>query len=181
LQDREQLLEGGNFTIGGVGLDAISVVCVCSLIVVLGLVHHFWRHSQIGLAVRATADDRDAAESVGIPVQRVVLCTFLFAGLVAGIAGIVLASSYSRVDPTMGFAPGLKAFVAALAGGLHDPRRAALGGVFLGIAETVAVVVGLSAYRDALVLLLLVLILLGQAQLQARSHLLRTPLVEEEE
>jgi len=81
----------------------------------------------------------------------------------------------------MGFAPGLKAFVAALAGGLHDPRRAALGGVFLGIAETVAVVVGLSAYRDALVLLLLVLILLGQAQLQARSHLLRTPLVEEEE
>ena len=170
----------GRVAVAGVDLDSTSVLCVGSMLAVLGLIHVLWRHTHVGLAVRAVADDRDAAESVGISSQRVVLWTFLLAGTVAGIAGVVLATSLSRVEPTMGFAPGLKAFVAALAGGLHDPRKAALGGLFLGIAETLAVVAGLSAYRDALVLLVLVGILLVQAQLQEHSPLLRASLVEED-
>ena len=170
----------GSIAVGGVDVDSTSVLCATSMLVVLGLVHILWQHTHVGLAVRAVADDRDAAESVGISSQRIVLWTFLLAGTVAGIAGIALAASLSRVDPTMGFAPGLKAFVAALAGGLHDPRKAALGGLFLGIAETLAVVAGLSAYRDALVLLALVGILLAQARLQDRSPLLRTSLIEED-
>lgn len=156
------------------------VLAIGGLIVLFLSVHWAWTRTRFGLAVRAIADDREAAESVGIPSIRTICWVFCAAGGAAGIAGVVLALSFSRIDPYMGFAPALKAFVAALAGGLHDPRRAAVGGVALGIAETLLVAVGFSAYRDAIVLGLLVAALLVQARIQASSRVLRAPLAAEE-
>jgi branched-chain amino acid transport system permease protein len=166
----------GTLSIGGIQLGSVTVVSIASTALLLVLIHIFWKHSPVGLSARAVADDRDAAESVGIHTQGIVLVTFLFAGMAAGIAGIVLADSYSRVDPTMGFAPGLKAFVAALVAGLHDPRKAALGGFFLGALETAAVAIGLSAYRDAIVLGIMVAVMLVRARVLAQSMVVQAPL-----
>jgi branched-chain amino acid transport system permease protein len=165
---------------GDITLNATdSFIIICTLLLLL-LIHFFWKHTRFGLFVRAVADDREAAECIGIHTDKVVMGVFLFAGMVAGIAGIALAASFGRVEPTMGFEPGLKAFVAALAGGLNDPRRAALGGIILGVAETITIVIGLSAYRDAIVFMLLVFVLTARAIFEARSTTLRSQPLEME-
>ncbi len=156
---------------GTLHIDALGVFAIASAVLLLGLTHVVWMHSRAGLLIRSVADDREAAECVGINADRVVMLTFLGAGMAAGVAGVVLASFFGRVEPTMGFGPALKAFVAALVGGLKDPRRAALGGLLLGLAETATISVGLSAYREAMVLGLLVTVLLVQARRQARQVL----------
>lgn len=147
----------------GFKVDSLGIVTVLTVGGLLVLVHWLWKYSTIGRKVRAVADDRDNAEACGINANGVTILVFAFAGAVSGIAGVILASSFGRLEPTIGFAPALKAFVAALAGGLTDPRRAALGGLALGVLETLAVAVGLSAYRDALVLSLLVFVLVVRA------------------
>jgi branched-chain amino acid transport system permease protein len=164
--------------VGGIFLTATDFFIVICTVVILVLIHLFWRHTRFGLYVRAVADDREAAECIGIHTDRVAERLFFFAGMVAGIAGIALASSFGRVEPTMGFEPGLKAFVAALAGGLNDPRKAALGGILLGSAETVTIAVGLSAYRDAIVLLLFVSVLTLRAISEEYSMTLKVHPVE---
>ena len=161
--------------IGAVQIDSVGLFCLVSAGLVLVAVHVLWRHSRLGLLIRAVADDRESAEAAGISADRVTIATFLAAGASAGIAGIVLASSFGRVEPTMGFAPAVKAFVAALVGGLRDPRGAAAGGLLLGFAETLAVAAGLSAYRDAVVLSLLVVLLLIRARTQI--HVITPPAV----
>lgn len=168
------------FTISSTRISAASILALTSLCGLFLLVHIVWTRTRFGLTVRAIADDREAAESSGIPSGRIIRWVFCVAGGAAGIAGVVLALSFSRIDPYMGFAPALKAFVAALVGGLQDPRRAALGGVTLGVAETVLVAIGLSAYRDAIVLSMLVLTLLFQARIRSSSRILQAPLVNEE-
>jgi branched-chain amino acid transport system permease protein len=168
------------FVLFGIRITSASILAITSLIILLLLIHLMWTRSRFGMAIRAVADDREAAESIGISSARTILWVFCAAGGAAGIAGVVLALSFSRIDPYMGFAPALKAFVAALVGGLHDPRRAALGGVALGVSETILVVVGLSAYRDAIILTMLVTALLIQARIQASSRILRAPLAVEE-
>lgn len=163
-----QVLGAGSLISGRIHLDTLSLVTLLGTGAILVSVHILWAHTRLGLMVRAVADDRDAAECLGISADRVTMVVFFAAGLAAGFAGLVLASSFARVEPTMGFAPALKAFVAALVGGLRDPRGAALGGLCLGAAETVAVAVGLSAYRDAAVLLLLVVALVVRARAEGR-------------
>lgn len=164
----------------GAMINATEVFIVIITVVLLALIHYFWKHTKFGLQVRAVADDREAAECIGINSDRIVMAVFLFAGMVAGIAGIALAASFGRVEPTMGFEPGLKAFVAALAGGLNDPRRSALGGILLGATETLTIAVGLSAYRDAIVLLLFVSVLTMRAISEARSTTLKSQPLETE-
>lgn len=166
--------------LGDISLNATDVFIVICTVVLLVLIHFFWKHTRFGLYVRAVADDREAAECIGIHADKVIMGIFLFAGMIAGIAGIALAASLGRVEPTMGFEPGLKAFVAALAGGLNDPRRAALGGILLGVAETVTIVIGLSAYRDAIVFMLFVSVLTARAISEARSTTLRNQYLEME-
>jgi len=165
---------------GGINLNVTEIFIVICTAVLLALIHFFWKHTRFGLYVRAVADDREAAECVGIHANKVIMGVFLSAGMAAGIAGIALAASFGRVEPTMGFEPGLKAFVAALAGGLHDPRRAALGGILLGAVETITIAIGLSAYRDAIVFMLLVSVLTVRAIIEAHSTTLRTQPLEME-
>ena len=169
------------FSFFGTNISPATLLATGALIGLFLAVHLVWTRTRFGLVVRAVADDREAAESVGISSARTIAWVFCAAGGAAGIAGVVLALSFSRIDPYMGFAPALKAFVAALAGGLHDPRRAALGGMALGVVETILVAIGLSAYRDAVVLAMLVAALLVQAHIQTSSRILRAPLAAEGE
>jgi len=109
----------------------IGVVAGAMLVGLLQLVHR----TQLGKAIRAVATDRKAASLMGIDVDRIVLLTFLIGGALAGIAGVLYAMQFGRIDPFSGFVPGLKAFTAAVLGGIGSISGAMVGGLVLGVLE----------------------------------------------
>lgn len=124
----------------------------------------FWgviRFTPIGRAIRATAEDRDAAKLMGIGVDRVISTTFIFGSAMAAVAGILYSQRYGFAAATMGFVPGLKALVAAVLGGIGSIPGAFVGGLVLGISEELAAsyVPQGSAYRDVIAFGVLVVIL----------------------
>lgn len=141
-------------------LDATIVVTTLAILVALTL---FVRRSRLGMAMRATAENPLAASLMGIRINRAIATAFALGGALAGIAGVFWAGRAGQVEPLMGFLPGLKAFVAAVIGGVGSLPGAVLGGFLLGFAEVLFL--GLlppayGAYRDAFVFGLLILILL---------------------
>ena len=95
------------------------------------------KRTRIGKAMRAVSEDADAAQLMGIPIDWVVAATFFLGALVAGIGGVAYMATYSVVYPLMGFLPGLKAFVAAVIGGIGSIPGAIVGGLVLGLAESI--------------------------------------------
>jgi branched-chain amino acid transport system permease protein len=129
----------------------------------LFLLLFFVKRTKLGIAMRACADNLSAARLMGINVNVVISASFVIGSALATVAGIMLAGQYGTIDPLMGFVPGLKAFIAAVIGGIGSLSGAALGGYILGLAEIL--IVGLlpvqfSPYRDAFVFILLILVLL---------------------
>src|SRR5476651_108681 len=112
------------------------------------------------MAMRALAFNPEAAALVGINTDVVISFTFGLGSALAAAAGILFAVNYPAIDPLMGIMPGLKAFVAAVLGGIGNMTGAMLGGLILGMAEVMAVGYGQSTYRDAIAFIILVLILL---------------------
>lgn len=159
-----EILTGSYVKLGEVNIDALSIfTIICTVLLFLSL-HLIWQHTRWGLMIRAVADDWESAECAGINAGRMIMLTFLIAGLAAGLSGVVLAASFGRVEPSMGFGPSIKAFVAALVFGLDSPKGAALGGLLLGLGETFTVAAGLSSYRDAVVLTFLVVLIILRAR-----------------
>lgn len=150
-------------TVGGIRftpLDALTLGLVLVLMVGLGL---FINRSRTGMAMRASSENLQAARLIGINVNHVVGAAFVIGSALAGVAGFLWAGRYGIIDPFMGFLPGLKAFVAAVIGGIGSIRGAVVGGILLGVAE-VGFVGFLppeySGFRDAFVFGLLLLVLL---------------------
>jgi branched-chain amino acid transport system permease protein len=150
-------------TVGGIRftpLDALTLGLVLVLMVGLGL---FINRSRTGMAMRASSENLQAARLIGINVNHVVGAAFIIGSALAGVAGFLWAGRYGIIDPFMGFLPGLKAFVAAVIGGIGSIRGAVVGGILLGVAE-VGFVGFLppeySGFRDAFVFGLLLLVLL---------------------
>lgn len=110
--------------------------------------------------MRAVSVDSDAAQLMGINVNRTISFTFALGSALAAAAGVLIGLYYNSIDPTMGTVPGLKAFVAAVLGGIGSIPGAALGGFLIGMIETIANALGLSMYKDAVVYAVLILILL---------------------
>ncbi|GAA1622478.1 branched-chain amino acid ABC transporter permease [Leucobacter chromiireducens] len=136
------------------------VVLVVAVLVTLA----FWaviRFTPIGRAIRATAEDKDAARLMGIGVDRVISTTFVLGSAMAAIAGLLYSQRYGFAAATMGFLPGLKALVAAVLGGIGSIPGAFIGGLVLGISEefAAAYVPQGSAYRDVIAFGILVIIL----------------------
>lgn len=124
----------------------------------------FWavvRFTPIGRAIRATAEDKDAARLMGIGVDRVISTTFILGSAMAAIAGILYSQKYGFAAATMGFIPALKALVAAVLGGIGSIPGAFVGGLVLGVSEELAAayVPQGSAYRDVIAFGILVIIL----------------------
>lgn len=126
----------------------------------------FVRHTRLGRAMRATAEDLQAAELVGIPTNRVIAMAFLIGTAFAALAGILYAQAYSFAHPTMGFMPGLKALTAAVLGGIGSIPGAAIGGMLLAFVETFAAgyLPNGAAYRDAIGFAVLILVLVIRPQ-----------------
>lgn len=116
--------------------------------------------TKIGKAMRALSDNIQVAELMGIPTDRVITITFLIGSALAGAAGVLIGFSYPRLDPLMGAMLGLKAFVAAVLGGIGSIPGAMVGGVVMGLIESSVSTFGASTYRDAVAFAILILILL---------------------
>lgn len=118
--------------------DTVPLKSLVILIVagaMLGGLVHVVHHTRLGKAIRAVATDRKAASLMGVDVDRIVMLTFLIGGALAGVAGTLYALEFGRVDPFSGFVPGLKAFTAAVLGGIGSIPGAMVGGIVLGILE----------------------------------------------
>lgn len=113
------------------------LVIVTALLMLLGL-HLFVNWTRVGTAIRAVAQDPETASLMGIHVDRIIALTFFVGGAMGGVAGVLFGLHYSLINPYTGFIPGLKAFTAAVLGGIGNIPGAVLGGIVLGLMEALA-------------------------------------------
>jgi len=120
------------------GVSIKSLIVIISAVLMLVGLNYLVNATRIGKAIRAVAQDRPTASLMGINVNRIISITFLVGGLLGGAAGVLYALKFTRIDPFVGFMPGLKAFAAAVLGGIGNLTGALLGGIVLGMLETFA-------------------------------------------
>jgi branched-chain amino acid transport system permease protein len=118
-------------------LKTQALVILTAIVVMIGLVQ-FVARTKTGKSMRAVSEDREIASLMGINVNRVVVVTFAIGGILAGVAGVLFALVFGQVNAFMGFIPGIKAFTAAVLGGIGSIAGAALGGLIIGVVESVA-------------------------------------------
>jgi branched-chain amino acid transport system permease protein len=157
----EQVLDLGGVKVSAVNLT-IPVVAGVSFLILLWIVYR----TRTGLGMRAIAHDMDTARIMGVNVNRTVSITFALGSALAAVGGIMWGLKYPQIQPLMGVIPGLKAFIAAILGGIGSIPGALIGGLALGIAEIllVAFFPEATGYRDAFAFLLLVVVLLVRPQ-----------------
>jgi branched-chain amino acid transport system permease protein len=115
-----------------------SLLVVGTALAMLAALYFFVNRTKLGTAIRAVAQDPDAAALMGIPVDRIISLTFFVGGAMGGAAGVLFGLHYSLINPYSGFGPGLKAFTAAVLGGIGNIPGAVLGGLVLGLMEAFA-------------------------------------------
>ena len=115
-----------------------SLLVIITAILTLAGLHFFVNRTKMGMAIRAVAQDPDTASLMGVAVNRVIALTFFVGGALGGLAGVLFGIHYSLVNPYSGFVPGLKAFTAAVLGGIGNIPGAMLGGMLLGLLEAFA-------------------------------------------
>jgi branched-chain amino acid transport system permease protein len=145
--------------VGGVNVSALVVV----MIVVAGLMmwglHALVQRTTLGRSIRAVAEDREMAAIMGVNVRRVIALTFFLGSALGGAGGVLVGLYYTQIDFFMGYSAGLKAFTAAVLGGIGNIRGAMLGGLILGLVESLAVTFMNPAYKDIVAFAVLILTL----------------------
>jgi branched-chain amino acid transport system permease protein len=145
---------------GGLAVSNIQLAVLTTALILMGGLQFIVMRTRFGRAMRAVAWDAPAAALMGVPVDRVIQGTFVLGSMLAAAAGVLVGLSNPKIDPLMGLMPGLKAFVAAVLGGIGSIPGAMLGGLLLGVIETLVAGYLSSTYRDAIAFVVLVLILL---------------------
>jgi len=148
-------LAGGQLVITG----EVIVTILASIVIMVGLTL-FTGRTRMGKAMRAVSEDRDAAQLMGISVNRTISMTFAIGSALAAVAGVLLCSTVPTLQPTTGSMPGIRAFTAAVFGGIGSIPGAMLGGILLGIIETFSKKYISTEFSDAIVFAVLILILL---------------------
>ena len=146
--------------IGPVSIPGIKALVIIASVLLMLALHILVNYTRTGKAMRSVSYDMQASSLMGINVNKTIAVTFAIGSVLAGAGGVLYASAYPQVDPLMGYMPGLKAFVAAVLGGIGSIPGAMIGGVILGIAETMTQGYGPSQYADAISFGILILILL---------------------
>ncbi|MDI9481649.1 MAG: branched-chain amino acid ABC transporter permease [Bacillota bacterium] len=149
-----------SFNIGGIVVTMQQVLIVCITIILMAFLQFIVKRTRTGKAMRAVSLDRDAAELMGINVDNTISFTFALGSALAGAAGILVGIYYNSINPLMGILPGLKAFVAAVFGGIGIIPGAMIGGYFIGTVEVMVAGYGNSMFKDAVVFAILILILI---------------------
>ncbi len=154
------LLSNKVFHLGNVLINMQQIYIVVTAIALMILLQFIVHKTKTGKAMRAVSIDRDAAQLMGIKVDNTISITFAIGSAFAGAAGVLVGIYYNSIDPLMGIMPGLKAFIAAVFGGIGNIPGAMIGGMAIGIMETLVSGYGYSLYRDAVVFAFLILILI---------------------
>jgi branched-chain amino acid transport system permease protein len=155
-----ELFPVATFDLGGVFISSNQLVVIGVTLVLLFALRFIVLRTKIGTAMRAVSMNKQAASLVGINNDYVISFTFALGSALAAAGGILYSLNYPSIDPLMGVLPGLKAFVAAVLGGIGNIPGAALGGLLLGVVETFVNGSEWSTYKDAIAFTLLILILL---------------------
>ncbi len=155
-----RLLPSRNVELGGLVLNSNQLIVFGLTLVLLLALRYIVLRTRIGTAMRAVSFNHQAAALMGNNIDSVISFTFALGSALAAAAGVLYAMNYPAIDPLMGVMPGLKAFVAAVLGGIGNIPGAALGGVLLGLVESFVRGSAYSTYADAIAFAILILILL---------------------
>ncbi|MDR1568585.1 MAG: branched-chain amino acid ABC transporter permease [Streptococcaceae bacterium] len=155
-----QVMDIKKYDFGPISVSNIQLLILGVSILLMLLLQLVVKKTKMGKAMRAVSVDSDAAQLMGINVNRTISFTFALGSALAGAGGVLIGLYYNSIDPLMGMTPGIKAFVAAVLGGIGIIPGAALGGFVIGMLETLSTALGLSDYRDAVVYAVLIVILL---------------------
>lgn len=155
-----QVLETVKYDFGPISVTNVQLTILGVSLFLMVALQFIVKKTKMGKAMRAVSVDSDAAQLMGINVNSTISFTFALGSALAGAAGVLIGLYYNSLDPLMGMVPGIKAFVAAVLGGIGIIPGAALGGFIIGLLETLSVSIGLSSYRDLVVYAVLIIILL---------------------
>lgn len=158
-----QAITPKNYDLGFFTISNIQLLILVTTLVLMVVLQFIVRGTKMGKAMRAVSVDPDAAQLMGINVNRTISFTFAIGSALAAAGGVLIGLYYNSIDPLMGVTPGLKAFVAAVFGGIGIIPGAALGGFAIGIIETFisgSPIEGMAQYKDAIVYGILIVVLL---------------------
>jgi branched-chain amino acid transport system permease protein len=151
-------------SLGVVDVQVQQLIMIGASLAVMAALYVFVMKTRTGRSIRAVAEDPDVAALMGVDVNRAIVTTFVVGAAAAGAAGVLVAIYFRQVEFFMGFVPGIKAFTAAVLGGIGNVPGAMLGGYFLGLAEALGSQALPTAYKDLIAFALLVLVLVFRPQ-----------------
>jgi len=154
-----ELLDKVIYTWGNVSVTNLKIIVIFAAIAVFLILEFIVTRTRIGMAMRGISYDKFAIPLMGIPIDSVIVFTFVLGSGMAGLAGLLFAMSYPILEPYMGALIGWKAFIAAVVGGIGDIRGAFLGGFLLGFIEVGVVAIFPSTFRDLFAFSILLMIL----------------------
>ncbi|PKR83289.1 branched-chain amino acid ABC transporter permease [Heyndrickxia camelliae] len=154
------VLPNKTFDIFGVSISSQSILILVTSIVLMIILQFIVHKTKTGKAMRAVSHDAEAAKLMGINVDRTISATFAIGSALAGAAGVIFGIYYIKIEPLMGMIPGIKAFVAAVLGGIGIIPGAMVGGILLGVIESIVSALGFSLWRDGVAFVVLILILI---------------------
>jgi len=154
------LIDKNVIHLGSVVTTNYQLIVLAVALVFMGLLQYIVYGTKYGRAMRAVSFNFETASLMGIPTDRVISTTFIIGSMLAAVGGILYGLSYPKIDPLMGIMPGLKAFVAAVLGGIGNVPGAVIGGLVIGIVESFVGGSQFSNYRDAIAFIILIVILL---------------------
>ncbi|MFT9493986.1 branched-chain amino acid ABC transporter permease [Anaerosolibacter sp.] len=153
------VINPGAVEVMGVKISFLQMIIFSMCLVIMIGLNTMIQKTRIGKAMRATAQNAEAAKLMGIDINRVIMITFFIGSALASVAGTMVGMYYQTIDPYIGYMAGLKAFAAAVLGGIGVLPGAIVGGLLIGVIETLAAAYINSGYRDAIAFAVLVLML----------------------
>ncbi len=148
-----------SYPIQKLAISNVQLIVIIISVILMVVLNFIVNKTKTGKAMKAVSFDMKAASLMGISVDKTIAFTFFIGSVLAGAGGVLYATSYPQIDPVMGYMPGLKAFIAAVLGGIGSVPGAMVGGIILGIAETMTKGFISSQYADAISFAILIVIL----------------------
>ena len=155
-----QIINNKLYNLGPIQISTMQLLMLGTTLLLMVSLQLIVQQTKFGKAMRAVSNDPEAAQLMGINSNQVISFTFFLGSMLAGAGGMLVGMYYNTITPTMGAGPGLKAFIAAVVGGIGSVPGAMLGGYLIGLTEVMISAFGNSLIRDAVVYLILIIILL---------------------